>query len=108
MILTRDIFWFFMLDNEFITKTVNDRNTDLGQYPAAKVQQMAKTLESSKASAKHNKWHTSNMLGGAQINKLRHNHTSLPAKKKKGGKKPNPSKGTNPQQPQQERQPYQQ
>ena len=35
-------------------------------------------------------------------------HNSLPAKKKKGGKKPNSSKGTKPQQPQQQRQPYQQ
>ena len=37
MILTRDIFWFFMSDTDFIAKTVNDRNTDLAQYPAAKV-----------------------------------------------------------------------
>ena len=52
-ILTRDIFWFFMPDNEFIAKTINKGNTDLEQYPAAKVQQMAKKLESSKATAKH-------------------------------------------------------
>ena len=36
-ILTRDIFWFFMADNEFIAKTINEGNTDLEQYPAAKV-----------------------------------------------------------------------
>ena len=36
-ILTRDIFWFFMTDNEFITKTINEGNTNLAQYPAAKV-----------------------------------------------------------------------
>ena len=36
-ILTRDIFWFFMSDNEFIAKTINEGNTDLAQYPAAKV-----------------------------------------------------------------------
>ena len=53
MILTKDIFWFFMLDTEFIAKTINDRNTDLAQYSAAKVWQIAKKLESSKATAKH-------------------------------------------------------
>ena len=37
VILTRDIFWFFMLDTDFIVKTINDGNTDLAQYPAAKV-----------------------------------------------------------------------
>ena len=36
-VLTRDIFWFFMTNNEFITKTINEGNTDLAQYPAAKV-----------------------------------------------------------------------
>ena len=36
-ILTRHIFWFFMTDNEFITKTINEGNTNLAQYPAAKV-----------------------------------------------------------------------
>ena len=43
-ILTRDIFWFFIADNEFIAKTINDGKTNLEQYPAAKVQQMAKKL----------------------------------------------------------------
>ena len=44
---------------------------------------MAKNLESRKTTAKHIKQHTSNMPGGAQIHILRHNCTSLPAKKKK-------------------------
>ena len=52
-ILTRDIFWFFMTDNECIAKTINEGNIDLAQYPATKVQQIAKKLESSKATAKH-------------------------------------------------------
>ena len=93
-----------MTDNEYIAKTINEGNTDLVQYPAAKVQQMAKKLESSKATAKHIKQHTSNMQGAAQINVLWHNHTSLPPKKKKGNKKPNPNKGPKPQQPQQQKQ----
>ena len=103
-ILTRDIFSFFMTDNEFIAKTIKEGNTDLAQYPAAKVWQMAKNLESSKATAKHIKQHTSTMQGTAQINVLWHNCTSLPPKNRKRSKKPNPSKGTKPQQLQQQKQ----
>ena len=69
-ILTRDIFWFFLTDNEFIAKTINEGNTDLVHYLATKVQQMAKRLESSKATAKHIKQHTSSMQGATQINVL--------------------------------------
>ena len=65
---------------------------------------MTKKLESSKATAKHIKQHMSTMRSAAQINVLRHNCTSLPSKKKKGSKKPNPSKGTKPQQLQQQKQ----
>ena len=36
-ILIREIFWFFMADNEFIAKTINEGNTHLEQYPTAKV-----------------------------------------------------------------------
>ena len=91
-------------DNEFIAKIINEGSTDLAQYPAAKVQRMAKKLGSSKATAKHIIQHMSNMQGAAQINVLWYNHTSLPIKKKKGSKKPNPSKSTKPQQLQQQRQ----
>ena len=43
MILTRDIFWFFMSDTDFFAKTINDGNTHLAQHPAAKVWQIAKS-----------------------------------------------------------------
>ena len=103
-ILTRDIFCFFMTDNEFIAKTINEGNTGLEQYPAAKVQQMAKKLESSKATAKHIKQHTTSVQGATQVNVLWHNCTGLPPKKKKGSKNPNPSTGTKLQQPQEYKQ----
>ena len=93
-----------MTDNEFIAKTINEGNTNLEQYPATKVWQMAKKLESRKATAKHIKQHTSSMQGATQVNVLQHNHTSLPHKKKIGSKKPNPSTGIKPQQPQQHKQ----
>ena len=44
------------------------------------------------------------MQGATQINVLQHNHNILPPKKEKGSKKPNPSKGTKPQQAQQHKQ----
>ena len=44
------------------------------------------------------------MQGAAKINVLWHNHTNLPPKKKKGSKKPNPSKGHKPQQTLQQKQ----
>ena len=50
-ILQRDIFWFYLRDEEFVSKTLNEGCADLQQYPASKVRQLAKKLESSKATA---------------------------------------------------------
>ena len=50
-ILQRDIFWFYLKDEEFVSKTLNEGCADLDQYPASKVHQLAKKLESSKATA---------------------------------------------------------
>ena len=85
-ILQRDIFWFFLKDEEFVSKTLNEGCADLQQYPASKVRQLAKKLESSKATARHIKQATSNAQA-AQINLLRHQHTELSQKKKKGHKR---------------------
>ena len=68
-ILQRDIFWFYLKDEEFVSKTLNEGCADLQQYPASKVQQLAKKLESSKATARHIKQATSNAQA-AQINLL--------------------------------------
>ena len=54
-ILHRDIFWFFLKDEEFVSKTINDSNTDLDKFPASKVRQLAKKMENSKATARHMK-----------------------------------------------------
>ena len=45
-ILHRDIFWFFMKDEEFVSKTINNSNIDLEKFPARKVRQLAKKMES--------------------------------------------------------------
>ena len=54
-----------------MSKTLNEGCADLQQYPASKVGQLAKKLESSKATARHIKQATSNAQA-AQINLLRH------------------------------------
>ena len=50
-ILHRDIFWCFMKDEDFVTKTINEGNVDIQKFPASKVQQLARKMESSKATA---------------------------------------------------------
>ena len=82
-ILQQDIFCFFLKDEEFVSKTLNEGCADLQQYPASKVHQLAKKLESSKATAHHIQQATSNAQV-AQINLLRHQRTGLSQKKKKG------------------------
>ena len=49
----KDIFWFFLKDEEFFSKTINNSNIDLDTYPASKVRQFAKKMESSKANTRH-------------------------------------------------------
>ena len=81
-ILHRDIFWFFLKDEEFLSKTINDNNVDLDKFPANKVRQLAKKMESSKATARHIKQVASDPQG-PQINLMRHQCTDLPASKHK-------------------------
>ena len=49
----RDIIWFFLKDEEFVPKTINDSNTDLDMFPTSKVRQLAKKMESSKVTVRH-------------------------------------------------------
>ena len=58
-ILHRDIFWFFLQDEEFVSKTINASNIDLNKFHTSKVRQLAKKMESSKATARHIKQVTS-------------------------------------------------
>ena len=65
-ILKRDLFWFFLKDKEFVSRTMNDSNIDLDKFPAMKVRQLAKKLESSKSTTKYIK-EVSNELQSTQI-----------------------------------------
>ena len=78
-ILHRDIFWFFLRDEEFVSKTINDSNIDLEKFPASDVRQLAKRLESSKSTARHIKM--SSDPHATQVNLLRHQRTELPPNK---------------------------
>ena len=70
----------------FFSKTINDSNIDLNKFPASKVRQMAKNLESSKATAKHIK-QVATEPQATQIHLLRHQCTGLPSSKFKRKKR---------------------
>ena len=44
---------FFLKDEEFVSKTINDSNMDLEKFPESKVRQLAKKMESSKSTTRH-------------------------------------------------------
>ena len=48
-ILHQDIFWFILKDEEFVSKTINNRSIDLEKFPASKFRQLAKKMKASKA-----------------------------------------------------------
>ena len=64
------------------SRTISDGSVDLEKFPASKVQQLTKKLESSMATAHHIK-QVAGDLQATQINVLRHQHTELPAGKYK-------------------------
>ena len=102
-ILHRDIFCFFLYNEEFFSKTINDGNVDLDGFPASKVRQLAKRMQSSKATVHHIKQVAGNPQT-TQINLLRHQCRELPAgkyKKKKSSVKSRQSNHKNSQVPSQ-------
>ena len=69
-----------MSNESFISKTLDEGHVNLNKFPASKVRQMAKKLESSQATAKHMKQVT-NEPRATKINLLRHQRTELPPSK---------------------------
>ena len=65
-----------MKDEDFVTKTINEGNGDIQKFPTSKVQQLAKKMESSKATAKHIR-QVSGDLPAAQIHLMHHQNTEL-------------------------------
>ena len=81
-------FWFFLQDEEFASRTISDGSVDLDKFPTNWVCQLAKRMESSKATVHHIKQ-------VAQINLLRHQCTELPKGKYKKKKLSVKSKQSN-------------
>ena len=52
-ILHRYIFWFFLKDEEFVSKIINNSSIDLEKFPMSRSRQLAKKMETSKATAHH-------------------------------------------------------
>ena len=70
-------FVLFLKDEDFISKTINEGCMDLDKFPTSRVCQLAKKMESSKATARHIK-----QVAGdpqmAQINLMWHQCAELP------------------------------
>ena len=47
-ILHHETFWFFMRDEDFVSRMINEGSVDLENFPASKVCQLTKKMESSK------------------------------------------------------------
>ena len=92
-ILHRDIIWFFLKDEHFISRTISDGSVDLDKFPASRVWQLAKKLKSSIATTVRHIKQVSGEPHTTQINLLRHQRTELPQhryKKKRSYTKPKP------------------
>ena len=85
-------FWFFLSNESFISKTLDEGHVSLKNFPASRVRQMAKKLEGSQAIAKHIKQVTNEPLS-TQINLLRHQRTELPPTKFQRKQKKDLNKG---------------
>ena len=88
---TENIFWFFLNEESFISKTLNVGHVELNRFPASTVYQLAKKFESSQATAKHIKQVTRDPQV-VQSNLLWHQHTELPLSKSMKQKKKKPFK----------------
>ena len=76
-ILHKDIFWFFLHDEEFVSKTINEGSVNLDKFTASKVHQLTKKYESSKATVRHIK-QVAGQMQATQIHLMRHQCTELP------------------------------
>ena len=85
IILHQDIFWFFLHDEDFVSRTITEGSVDLDKFPASRVRQLVKMFESSKATVHHIK-QVAGDLQATQINLMRHQRTELPTNRhnKKG------------------------
>ena len=81
-ILHCDIYWFFLHDEEFVSKTTNDGNVDLEEFQASKLRQLAMRIESSNTTGHHIK-HMAGDPQAVQINLMRNQCTEFSSGKHK-------------------------
>ena len=78
----RYIFWFFLTDEAFVSKAINDSSIALEKFPASKVMQLAKRIKASKATAHHIK-QVVNDPKATQVSLMRNQRKDLPPSKHK-------------------------
>ena len=86
-ILHQDIFWFFLHDEHFVSRTITEGSVDLEKFPASRVCQLAKKFESSRATVHHIK-QVAGDLQATQINLMRHQQTELPTNRHSKKRRP--------------------
>ena len=52
-ILHRHIFCLFLKDEDFVSKPINECSVDLQKFPVSKIRQLAKKMDTSKATTQH-------------------------------------------------------
>ena len=96
-ILHHDIFWFFLHNEDFVSRTITEESVDLNKFPASRVCQLVNKFESSKSTAQHIK-QVAGDPEATQINLMRHQRTELPTnrhnKKRRPSGKPKQYKAT--------------
>ena len=86
-ILHCNIFWFFLCDKDFVSRTIMEGSNNMDKFPASRVHQLAKKYESSKATARHIKQVASD-LQATQINLMWHQKTELPTNRHNKKRRP--------------------
>ena len=75
-ILHPDIFWFFLHDKDFVSRTITEGGIDFNKFPTSRVRQVVKKFESSKATACHIKQIAGDPQA-VQINLMQQQQTKL-------------------------------
>ena len=86
-ILHEDIFWFFLHDEDFVSRTITEGSVDLDKFAASRVRQLVKKFKSFKATACYIE-QVAGDLQATQINLMRHQRTELPTNRHNKKRRP--------------------
>ena len=83
-----NIFWFFLHDEDFVSRTITEGSVDLDKFPTSRVCQLVKKFESPKTTVHHIKQIAGDPQG-TEINLLmRHQWTELPTNRHNKKRRP--------------------